>query len=375
MDKFSSVKRILLITGIYPPDIGGPATYIPQLASFLKAVGWEVKVLTLSNNDTKDVSFSGQVTRVRRSLPLPIRVPLTILKGWWVGRSANVILVNGLYEEGALISLLTRAPLVAKVVGNPVWEKINSANPSSQPSEAQFIKFSSKPLKFGSRMRAKIWVWSLQRARVIYVPGQILKEHLRNFGLIGEIELISNGVPVLDSTKVCKEVDVVAVSRLVPWKNIDILIESAVRYGFSLEIIGEGPQEESLKAQASMRANIKFLGRLSPEKVHSRLKRARIFALLSNYEGMSFSLIEALAAGTPCVVSDIRSNLDVIASGGGVKVPLRDAESTGKVLSGLLGDEIRLASLGNAALKNVDANFGLKQTLEKAERLLIRYAR
>lgn len=369
------MKRILLMTGIYPPDIGGPATYIPQLESFLRARGWTVEVLTLADSDQKRSPSSDQVTRVRRSLPLPIRTLLTIVRGMRLAMISDVILANGLHEEAALISILSKSPMIAKVVGNPVWEKNNSINHSVALSEDAFVEFSQQSLKLGSRVRLKFWLWSLERAKALYVPGKILVEHLENLGLKSQPRVIPNGVSVDGISEESKEVDVLSISRLVPWKNIEILIESAKRKFFSLEIIGEGPQEDFLKEQSLGYSNIRFLGRLAPEAVQDRLRKTRIFALVSDYEGMSFSLIEALSLGVPCVVSDIKSNQDVIAAGGGVKVPLRDVRNTADVITKLLEDEGRLASIGKSALENAKNNFVLHRTMEKVERLLFQYAR
>lgn len=54
--------RILITTGIFPPDIGGPATYVPQIASGLSERGHQVKVLTTDKN-------RGSLQR-RRTVPL-----------------------------------------------------------------------------------------------------------------------------------------------------------------------------------------------------------------------------------------------------------------------------------------------------------------
>lgn len=375
MDKIKSMKRALLITGIYPPDIGGPATYVPQLELFLRGQGWEVEVLTLTDCETNWTSFSEGVMRVRRSLPLPVRVGITVLEGCRRARRVDVILANGLHEEAAFISVLSQRPLVAKVVGNPVWEKLHSSSDFTTLSEEDFINFQVVSLNRRFRLRMKSWLWALKKAKALYVPGIILKDFLKFSGLQNEIHVIPNAVPVIDLNEVVKEVDVVTVSRLVPWKNIDILIQSAKQKGFTLDIIGHGPQEGFLREVASGAPNIRFLGRLEPEEVLVHLKKARIFALLSSYEGMSFALVEALALGLPCVVSDIRSNGNVVDAGGGVKVPLRDSIITGEVIAGLLENEVQLMDLQQMALDNSRRNFNSKLTLERVERILSQYAR
>jgi hypothetical protein len=67
--------RILIITGIFPPDIGGPATYVPQVAKALADQGHQITVLTLSDCiGHNDGAYNFRVVRLARwdgSGPLP----------------------------------------------------------------------------------------------------------------------------------------------------------------------------------------------------------------------------------------------------------------------------------------------------------------
>jgi len=60
--------RVLMITGIFPPDIGGPATYVPTMSSELVKRGHKVTVVTLSDSlvDHDDRSYNFPVHRIRR---------------------------------------------------------------------------------------------------------------------------------------------------------------------------------------------------------------------------------------------------------------------------------------------------------------------
>ena len=72
--------KILLISGIYPPDDGGPAKFVPQFATHLMSQGHQVKVITLTDtNRTKD-EFAYPVKFIKRSLPRPVRMILTTLQ-------------------------------------------------------------------------------------------------------------------------------------------------------------------------------------------------------------------------------------------------------------------------------------------------------
>ena len=90
--------RILLISGIYPPDVGGPATYLPQLEIEILRNGDVYKIITLSDN-VKFISKSEKVIKISRKLAFPIRFFLTILVISYQANQVDFIFTNGLFEE------------------------------------------------------------------------------------------------------------------------------------------------------------------------------------------------------------------------------------------------------------------------------------
>jgi hypothetical protein len=114
--------RVLIITGIFPPDIGGPATDVPQIATTLMRLGHQFSVLTLSDQlGHDDCVYTFPVKRLpRKSFKLWrwIRTMEQIIR---LGRQADVLFVNGLALESALANLWLRKPLVQKVVGDLAW--------------------------------------------------------------------------------------------------------------------------------------------------------------------------------------------------------------------------------------------------------------
>ena len=116
--------KILVITPIFPPDIGGPASYVPAVSASLVAKGHAVTVLTLSDLLAHDDSaYPFPVIRILR----PARglcaccKPLRSLSG--MGRTADVLFVNGLALEAAMANMFLRKPLVQKIVGDLAWER------------------------------------------------------------------------------------------------------------------------------------------------------------------------------------------------------------------------------------------------------------
>ncbi len=96
-----------------------------------------------------------------------------------------------------------------------------------------------------------------------------------------------------------KEDFYLTVSRLVPYKHIDILIKAfALNPERKLVIIGSGPEEKSLQALAG--DNVKILGHLSNEDVRDYMRRARAF-LFAAEEDFGIVPLEAQACGTPVI--------------------------------------------------------------------------
>ncbi len=95
-----------------------------------------------------------------------------------------------------------------------------------------------------------------------------------------------------------KENYFIIVSRLVPYKRIDLAVEAFNKLKFPLIIIGEGPAMNNLKKLANK--NIHFLGYQTPEKLADYLKKARAF-VFSAEEDFGIVNVEAQAAGIPVI--------------------------------------------------------------------------
>ena len=87
----ASPMNVLVITGIFPPDIGGPASYVPLMSSELVRRGHKVSVITLSDSlENDDRSYSFSVLRIQRSIFKPWRFLRTIAAIVREGRRAQV---------------------------------------------------------------------------------------------------------------------------------------------------------------------------------------------------------------------------------------------------------------------------------------------
>jgi glycosyltransferase involved in cell wall biosynthesis len=113
---------------------------------------------------------------------------------------------------------------------------------------------------------------------------------------------------------------VIFTGRLHPQKNLDLLLDAwpavAGGAGAHLLLVGEGPDRDRLEARARARGlvgSVHFLGAV--EDPAGLLREADAFVLPSVAEGMSNSLLEAMASGLASIVSDIGGNRDLIVDG------------------------------------------------------------
>jgi glycosyltransferase involved in cell wall biosynthesis len=111
---------------------------------------------------------------------------------------------------------------------------------------------------------------------------------------------------------------------------------------FGLMLAGEGGLKsicEKRVGDARWAAQCRFVGRLSSAEISRHLRRSDIYVSCALQDGTSVSLLEALASGLPCVVTDLPSNREWIEDGKcGVLFPVRDANSLAGKMATLLGD-------------------------------------
>ncbi|MDX2505571.1 MAG: glycosyltransferase family 4 protein [Gammaproteobacteria bacterium] len=155
---------------------------------------------------------------------------------------------------------------------------------------------------------------------------------------------------------------ITAVGRLVPLKRVDRIIHSLNtidRADVKLVIIGDGPEASSLRAlvtSLNLDGQVIFTGEIS--NVSDLLYLSHIFTQFSSTEGLSVSIIEAMACKLPCVVSDVGGNAELIVEGqtGYVIDSERDDLLVNR-LHRLLEDEELRSQFGTRAFSHFNDHF------------------
>jgi len=116
--------------------------------------------------------------------------------------------------------------------------------------------------------------------------------------------------------------------------------------------------------------HVLFTGREPGAQVCRWLQLADVFALVSNYEGFSCSLVEAMSVGLPSLVSAIPANLQLIDGGiHGLHAPAGDEDALAGALTKLLLDAPLRAAMGKAARQRVLDNYSVDKVLDRYETL------
>ena len=218
---------------------------------------------------------------------------------------------------------------LAKLFGKKVVVTVHGLNYKTP----KWKGFGAKYIKFGERL-------AMRRADEVVVLSRSIQDYYRDeYGR--ECHFLPNGLSMpegidddscLDRLALRGHDFLLCVSRLVPGKGLEHLIEAykGVRTDAELVIAGDSDHVEefksALKASAASDARIRFIGFTGKADLCALYSATRLFVFPSEAEGMPMSLLEAMWFDCPCLVSDIPENVEVL-EGSGTTFPVGDVDA------------------------------------------------
>lgn len=217
------------------------------------------------------------------------------------------------------------------------------------------------------------------------VFSQVQREVLSRLGVpANNVAVIPNGVDVQryspGNSKIKAEFNAqhlfVYQGRLATEKNVEALLrgwkQSQMNRHSKLLIVGDGPLTASLKPFYGSEYNIIWLGFVADENRRIEILRgADVFILPSLVEGLSLSLLEAMACGLACLATDVGADGEVL-EGAGVLLNTRRVSSELRTLLPLFQDHPELATmLGQKARQRVLESYTLSRNITSLEQLYV----
>jgi glycosyltransferase involved in cell wall biosynthesis len=292
-------SRIAILTGIYPPDSGGPATFAVSFSQFVRKQGFTSKVISLTDGPSKETQGADETIKlISRDLGLLKRSLVVSLQILFEFLQKSHVIANGFFVETYLASILLRGKYTAKVPGDIVWERaINSGKTNSDVKSFQSHKLNTKYKLFRF-----LFSRSLLRAKNVVVPSPLLFELCLNWGVSpSRLHLVYNSVdtdyfkPGINSIL---KFDCIAVNRLVELKNVDQIIIACNNLNLSLLIVGDGPEMGNLTSLSrELNAKTFFAGNASQAEIRNYLQSSSIYILNSTVDATAYSLLEARSCG------------------------------------------------------------------------------
>jgi glycosyltransferase involved in cell wall biosynthesis len=357
--------RMLFATPLYPPEIGGPATYATLLERELPKHGVSIKTITFSS--------------VRR-YPTGIRHAIFFWKVFKTARSCDVLFAQDVFSVGLptlCAARLLRKPFVVRVPGDFAWEQAHV-----QYGIADSIEVFQTKKRYPIKIRLYRFAQQLvvRCARVVMTPSEYFSNIVRLWGSKVNPVTVYNGLDI-DAIQACTasgvvntNFSIIAAGRMVPWKGFkDLICVVSDHPTWKLTLVGDGPDRQSLELYArecGVAERVLFPGTLPQQVLWQTLSSHDVLVLNSSFESFSYQVVEAMALGVP-VVAPRGSNITELITHeqDGILVSPGDIDDLSRTLARLAMDRDLRQRLSEAA-KQKSTAFSIERTVSRVYKLL-----
>ena len=378
----SPKRRIFIVCDSYPPVLGGSEIEAQRVASGLIARGHQVRVLC---------SGGGPMPKVREWVD-PVGVPVSILTRDATGATKdrlfavqvalNLIdrrdeydivyfLMQGLHLAAGLPTAHALGKtIVMKISGDGIISMLQGLR-LGRLELGWLMKWRVPVMLLNDNMMREAESAGFRRDQLVWMPNPVEIDKFRpaESGEASEWRS-TRGIP---QDAFC----VVYTGRLSHEKGIRELFHGfagAVREipNAFLILVGDGPMRaelESLASSLGMADRVRFVGRVPLMEVPFWLRAGDVFALTSPNEGFSCALVEAMASGLPCVVSDIPANRQLVEDGvQGITVPYDGIDRISAAFRQLASDQPTRHAMG-AESRQTAENYSIERVVDLYENL------
>ncbi|MBI3336796.1 glycosyltransferase family 4 protein [Candidatus Peregrinibacteria bacterium] len=338
--------KIVLATGIYPPDIGGPATYVQNLAWEFVKKNIEVIVVTYGRNveqRMKNEECAWHVVRVSKSIPI-LRWFLYALALRKHAKDADVVYAFSSVSTGVpmVLAHVKKPKKVLRLGGDFFWERYTAGGGMMSLNE------------WYESLHWTLWIshrfihWLLNRFDLIVFSTrfqeEIYEEFYQSLPQHGVIEnAIPTGLPrsfgfAQDRLRFSRKPGLfrlLFMGRFVGFKNLFTLLDAILQMPhMMLTLVGEGPLKKNVLSKVirdGTSDRVRVLGSVYGAEKDKLLKEHDVLIIPSTTEISPNTALEAQAAGLPVLLTE-ETGLSMDLKKGMIVRKLRTKEDIQKAL-------------------------------------------
>jgi glycosyltransferase involved in cell wall biosynthesis len=291
--------KILTSTGIFKPELGGPAVFAAELSSKLVLLGHSVTVLTYSNAASYpfDKEYAFSIRRIVRKNNKFFNYISYFWASWKLVKGYDVIYGLDWFSAGfplMLACFFRGKRYMVRVGGGYIWEKYLA---EGKPP-VTLRQFYERGLYKDYRLMRLIIKIVLKRADIVVFNSAVqLKLYEKYYSLRpGKLYTVYNAGPEQKFTKLIasyrtrsteRDMEIVFAGRFIKMKNVESLVSAfALLPGqsFRLTLIGNGPLAASLRAQVvqlGISDRVEFIPAMSLEGLYRRIANSYLVVIPS----------------------------------------------------------------------------------------------
>jgi glycosyltransferase involved in cell wall biosynthesis len=355
--------KVLIVSGIWPPDVGGPASHAPEVARFLVARGHDVDVVITASGAPPSEAYPIHFTS--RRIPVGLRHLHSLVLITRHARRADAVYSTGMFGRSGIGSAIARRPIVIKLTGDPAFERLRARG----VVDGDVDEFQRSEGGLATRGLRYLRDAVMRRAAHVFTPSSYLRDLVVSWGVDpSHVSVMPNPAPDSRPSAPRDELrarfgiegnTLVFAGRLTAQKSLALLLEALAQVDdISLVIAGEGDEKAAVVAEVSrlgLGRRVRLLGALPRDGVIDLFGAADATVLSSSWENFPHTVVESLAVGTPVISTRAGGVAEVVVDGhNGLLVPVGDPNALAAAIRRYFSDERLRASLRENASPSVD---------------------
>lgn len=301
--------KVLIATGIYPPAVGGPATYAENLSRELRELGCAVKIITYGKID---LDKKENIFVVDKKQNIILRYLNFFCQSWELSSWADIVYTLDLMSAGlpaALAAKLRGKKVVFRTGGDFLWEK------AYHNGWTDISLFSYYGQKKNASERLLIyfcrWLFKMMDL-VLFSTDSQMNIYKKHYGVASpKAAILKNALPAVKAERADERFknSIIFAGRIIKLKNLDRLVEvfGKIRQAkIELLIFGDGPGESGLKKlilDYGLSGKVRLMGAVEHKKLMGIIAGCRFFILPSITEISPNLILECVGLAKPVVLT------------------------------------------------------------------------